>query len=114
MDRWLVLKSADEPRKAVNRLRRNRHHETVRCTDEVIFPAPRRRAETKIRYSTTWLNEGSVMWWALVVGLVLGYPVVEMAEEWRLRRWARKDLAEMRRHAASGHRWDVTRGQWVG
>jgi hypothetical protein len=54
------------------------------------------------------------MWWVLVVSLVLGYPAVEMAEEWRLRRWARKDLAEMRKHTASGHRWDVTRGQWVG
>jgi hypothetical protein len=54
------------------------------------------------------------MWWVLVVSLVLGYPAVEMAEEWRLRRRARKDLAEMRKHTASGHRWDVTRGQWVG
>ncbi len=34
-----------------------------------------------------------------------------MVEEWRLRRSAEKDLARM--HAASGHRWDVTRGQWV-
>jgi hypothetical protein len=53
------------------------------------------------------------MWWAAVVSLVFVYPLVEMAEEWRLHRWARRDLAEMRRHAAAGHRWDVTRGQWV-
>ena len=54
------------------------------------------------------------MWWGLVVSLVFLYPVVEMAEEWRLRRSADKDLAEMLRRAASGHRWDAARGQWVG
>jgi hypothetical protein len=41
------------------------------------------------------------------------YPEIEMVEEWRLRRSAEKNLAQMRMHAASGHRWDVTRGQWV-
>jgi hypothetical protein len=40
-------------------------------------------------------------------------PAIEMVEEWGLRRSAEKDLAQMRMHAASGHRWDVTRGQWV-
>ena len=54
------------------------------------------------------------MWWAFMVSLVLTYPVIEMVEEWRLHRSAEKDLADMRRHTASGHRWDVTRGQWVG
>jgi hypothetical protein len=91
-------------------------HETMRRTDEVIFLPHRRRPETKICYSGSLLNQRGLghMWWVLVVSLVLGYPIVEMAEEWRLRRWARKDLAEMRKHTASGHRWDVTRGQWVG
>jgi hypothetical protein len=53
------------------------------------------------------------MWWTLIFGLVLAYPAIEMVEEWRLRRSAEKDLAEMRRRTASGHRWDATRGQWV-
>ena len=37
------------------------------------------------------------MWWTLIFGLVLAYPAIEMVEEWRLRRSAEKDLAEMRR-----------------
>jgi hypothetical protein len=54
------------------------------------------------------------MWWGLIVSLVLAYPAIEMVEEWRLRRAARRHLAEMRRHAASGQRWDATKGQWAG
>ncbi len=54
------------------------------------------------------------MWWGLIACLVFVYPVVEAVEEWRLNRAVRKKLMEMRKHAASGHRWDVTRGQWVG
>jgi hypothetical protein len=57
------------------------------------------------------------MWWGLIVSLVFVYvyvyPAIEMVEEWRLGRSAEKDLAQMRMHAASGHRCDVTRGQWV-
>jgi hypothetical protein len=53
------------------------------------------------------------MWWVLIINLVFLYPVVEWVEEWRIRRSARKDLAELRKHAASGHTWNVTRGQWV-
>jgi hypothetical protein len=41
------------------------------------------------------------------------YPAVEMVEEWRLHRSAQKELAEMLRHVATGHRWDITRGQWI-
>jgi hypothetical protein len=54
------------------------------------------------------------MWWGLLVSLVFAYPAIEMVEEWRIHRSAKKDLAEMRKHTASDHRWDVTRGQWVG
>jgi hypothetical protein len=54
------------------------------------------------------------MWWAICTSLVLCYPVVEMAEEWRLKRWARRELAQMRRRTASGDRWDVTSGRWIG
>ncbi|SRR6266403_1576444 len=87
----------------------------LKRSDETVFLVSRRSPETKIRYQNSWsTNEGLVMWWGLVVSLVFLYPVVEMAEEWRLRRSADKDLAEMRRRAASGHRWDAARGQWVG
>lgn len=48
------------------------------------------------------IPEGLVMWWVTIISLVLAYPAIEMAEEWRLRRAAEKELAEMRRHAASG------------
>ena len=54
------------------------------------------------------------MWWVTIISLVLAYPAIEMAEEWRLRRATEKELAEMRRHAASGRRWDATKGQWAG
>jgi hypothetical protein len=54
------------------------------------------------------------MWWAIGASLVLCYPMVEMAEEWRLRRWGRKELAEMRRRAAAGDFLDVKSGRWVG
>jgi len=53
------------------------------------------------------------MWWGLIISLVLAYPAIEILEERRLRRSAEKDLMQMQRHAASGHRWDVTRGRWV-
>jgi hypothetical protein len=55
------------------------------------------------------------MWWGLIVSLVFVYVyrAIEMVEEWRLSRSAEKELTQMRMHAASGHRWDVTRGQWM-
>ena len=59
-------------------------------------------------------QRGVFMWWGLLVSLVFAYPAIEMVEEWRIHRSAKKDLAEMRKHTASDHRWDVTRGQWVG
>jgi hypothetical protein len=41
------------------------------------------------------------MWWELIVSLVFVcvYPAIEMVEEWRLRRSAEKDLAQMRMDA---------------
>jgi hypothetical protein len=53
------------------------------------------------------------MWWTLILSVVFVYPVVELIEQRFIRRAALKDLAAMREHAASGHRWDVTRGQWT-
>jgi hypothetical protein len=53
------------------------------------------------------------MWWGLIVSLVFLAPIVEAVEEWRLHRGAQRDLIKMRRHAASGHRWDVALGRWV-
>jgi hypothetical protein len=31
------------------------------------------------------------MWWGFIVNLVFVYPVIEMVEEWRLRRSAEKE-----------------------
>jgi hypothetical protein len=53
------------------------------------------------------------MWWTLILSVVFTYPLVELIEQRFIRRSALKDLAVMRKHAASGHRWDVTRGQWT-
>jgi hypothetical protein len=57
--------------------------------------------------------EVRIMWWSLLISLVFLAPVVETIEEWRLNRGAQKDLIEMQKHSASGHKWDVTRGNWV-
>jgi hypothetical protein len=54
------------------------------------------------------INEDLVTWWGFLISLVLAYPAVEMAEEWRIHRSAEKDLAQMRKHTASGDPWDVT------
>jgi hypothetical protein len=78
--------------------------------------APRRffgALSTCLRLRPRSTNEGLVIWYGLIVSLAFVYPAIKMVEEWRLRRSAEKDLAQMRMHAASGHRWDVTRGQWV-
>src|SRR5712692_7494402 len=71
--------------------------------------------KTCLRLRPRSTNDGLVMWWGLIVSLVFVYvyPAIEMVEEWRLRLSAEKDRAQMRMHAASGHRCDVTRGQWV-
>jgi len=66
---------------------------------------------TSVIHYTLINQRGFVMWWELIVSLVLAYPAIEMVEEWRLHRAAQKHLAEMRRHAASGQRWDATKGQ---
>jgi len=87
----------------------------VRELNEFCFTAFLRRAPDLLTLRPRSTNEGLVIWCGLIVSLafVYVYPAIEMVEEWRLRRSAEKDLAQMRMHAASGHRWDVTRGQWV-
>jgi hypothetical protein len=52
------------------------------------------------------------MWWGFIIGLAI-IAVIETIEEWRLNRGAQRDLVEMQKHSASGHKWDVTRGNWV-
>jgi hypothetical protein len=51
--------------------------------------------------------------WDVIIALMLICPAVEMAEEWRQGRIARRLLTEMRQHVEHHHQWDVTRGQWV-
>jgi len=54
-----------------------------------------------------------IMWWVLSIGVVLtAYPLVDILEEWRISRSARKHLCRMRQHEAVGDRWDCLRGQW--
>jgi hypothetical protein len=53
------------------------------------------------------------MWLGLLASLIFIYPLVEMIEERRLDRAAKRDLAKMIRHQASGHRWDATSGRWI-
>jgi hypothetical protein len=53
------------------------------------------------------------MWWGLIFSLLFVAPAIEAAEDWRLQRGVQKDLIDMRKHAASGHQWDATRGQWI-
>jgi hypothetical protein len=56
---------------------------------------------TCLRLRPRSTNEGLVIWCGLIVSLafVYVYPAIEMVEEWRLRRSAEKDLAQMRMHA---------------
>jgi hypothetical protein len=49
----------------------------------------------------------------LIVSPVFTYPIIEMIEEWRLRRSAKKDLRAMRKHVSAGDQWDITRGRWI-
>jgi len=54
-----------------------------------------------------------IMWWVLSIGVVLtAYPLVDILEEWRISRSARKHLCQMRQHETAGDRWDCPRGQW--
>jgi hypothetical protein len=53
------------------------------------------------------------MWCGIIFSLLFLAPAVEIAEEWRLHRSADKQLTEMRRHVASGQKWDVTSGKWI-
>ena len=53
------------------------------------------------------------MWLGLIVSLVFTYPIIEVIEEWRIQRSAKKDLREMRKHVSADHQWDITRRQWV-
>ncbi len=51
--------------------------------------------------------------WDIIIAVVLMFPAVEMADEWRRNRAAKRLLSEMREHVEQRHPWDVTRGQWV-
>jgi hypothetical protein len=48
-------------------------------------------------------KEGLIMWLGLIVSLVFTYPIIEVIEEWRIRRSSEKDLREMRKHVSAGH-----------
>jgi hypothetical protein len=49
----------------------------------------------------------------IIIALIFTFPAVELAEEWRKSRAARRHLSEMRKHVELHHRLDVSSGQWV-
>jgi hypothetical protein len=54
------------------------------------------------------------MVWGFLLAFTLCYPAVELVEDWRIRRHVNKELADMRKHTSSGHRFDATLGHWIG
>jgi hypothetical protein len=50
--------------------------------------------------------------WGFLIGLYIAVLIYPFIEEWQQRRIDRSRLAKMRAHHATGHRWDVTKGQW--
>jgi hypothetical protein len=82
-------------------------------SNEAIFAIARQFPETGVGYSSRRsTNEGLVMWDILIAAVSL-CCLIETAEEWRRRRVANRELAQMRNHVQSGHRWDATLGRWL-
>jgi hypothetical protein len=50
--------------------------------------------------------------WGFLIGLYIAVLIYPFIEEWQQRRIDRSRLAKMRAHHATGHRWDVAKGQW--
>jgi hypothetical protein len=50
--------------------------------------------------------------WEIAIGIYIAVAIYPFFEEWRQRRVDKGRLANMRRHSALGHRWDVSKGEW--
>ena len=51
--------------------------------------------------------------WGIFAGITAFIILLQIAEEWRLRRDDKKRLDDMREHFGKGHRWDALKGRWV-
>jgi hypothetical protein len=51
--------------------------------------------------------------WGVFAGISLWIVLYPMIDEWREHRADKRRLADMRRHFALGHRWDVLQGRWM-
>jgi hypothetical protein len=51
--------------------------------------------------------------WGFLIGLYIAMIIYPFLEEWQQRRADKSHLAKMRMHHARGHRFDVTKGQWI-
>jgi hypothetical protein len=56
-------------------------------------------------------NEEGRMW-GFLIGLYIAMIIYPLVDEWQQRAIDKKRLANMRRHHALGHRWDVAKGRW--
>jgi hypothetical protein len=57
-------------------------------------------------------QNGPVMW-GFLIGLYLAVLIYPFIEERQQRKIEKEQLTRMRAHHASGHRWDVAKGQWL-
>jgi hypothetical protein len=97
----------------VKRFRAPGLDETGTGSDEAIFAIARQFPETSVGYiSPRSTNEGLVMWDILIAAVSL-CCLIETADEWRRRRVANRQLAQMRKHVQSRHGWDATLGRWL-
>jgi hypothetical protein len=51
--------------------------------------------------------------WGFLIGLYLAMMIYPFFEEWHQRRIDKRHLTRMRAHRATGHQWDVAKGQWI-
>jgi hypothetical protein len=51
--------------------------------------------------------------WGFLIGLYIALVIYPYFQEWQQRGADRARLANMRKHHAARHQWDVRKGQWV-
>jgi hypothetical protein len=51
--------------------------------------------------------------WGIFAGMALWVVLYPTIREWQDKRADKKRLADMRKHALMGHRWDALKGRWL-
>jgi hypothetical protein len=51
--------------------------------------------------------------WGFLAGITLWAILYPFLRDWQQRRVDKRRLADMRKHVAQGHRWDVLQGRWL-